>query len=221
MLGVTPELAPLGERMTAVDVNPGMIEHIWPGDRDDRRAIQGNWLELPVDDESADAVIGDGSLTCVSFPEDYVGVFEEIRRVLRPGGRAVVRLYCRPDHCESLAEVGKAGLNRGAGSVHALKIRTAIAWGKENEEPNVPIATIRDEFMKLFPDRTALATVNGWDLEDIGTIDAYKGSNAIYSFATAGEVAELARRKFGSVRLSPSGDYEMADQCPLLILDKD
>jgi ubiquinone/menaquinone biosynthesis C-methylase UbiE len=220
MLGVTPELSVLGQSMTAVDINPAMIEHIWPGDTVDRRAINANWLDLPFDDARWNAVVGDGSCSSVRFAEDYDRLFHELFRVLVPSGRAVIRLYCAPSPCETLADVQAIGVNRGAGTVHALKIRLAMAWAAEHGEPNVPVTTILDEFQRWFPDRRALASINGWDLEDIGTIDAYAGSTAIYSFPTLEQVLDQVRPIFGDARVLPSGNYEMAELCPLLVIDK-
>ena len=86
LLGVTPELAPLGRRLVAVDRNQTMIDHIWPGDRDDRQAIKGDWLALPFPPASFAAVIGDGSCNCLAYPDAYRELFAEIGRVTRPGG---------------------------------------------------------------------------------------------------------------------------------------
>lgn len=220
MLGVTPELSGLGKSMTAVDINPAMIEHIWPGDTADRRAIQANWLDMPFDDARWSVAIGDGSCSSLRFAEEYDRLFRELFRVLAPGGRAVIRLYCTPSPCETLASVQAAGMSCQARTVHALKIRLAMAWVAEHREPNIPVSTIRDEFLKWFPDRRSLASTNGWDMEDIGTIDAYANSNAIYSFPTREQVMSLVRQTFSEARLLPSGNYEMAEQCPLLVIDR-
>ena len=220
MLGVTPELSTLGDSLTAVDSSLAMIEHIWPGDRADRRAIQANWLDLPFDDATLSAVIGDGSCICLRFADQYERLFGELFRVLAPGGRAVIRLYSTPSPCETLASVQAAGMNRQARTVHALRFRVAMAWCAQHGEPNVPMSTIGDEFMKCFPDRKALASINDWEPEDIAIIDAYAASDAVYSFPTAEQVVDLVRQTFNDVHLLPSGNYELAEHCPLLVIDK-
>ena len=53
------------------------------------RYVQGNAMEMPFQDESFDSVISNGSL---HEWEDPVRVFNEIHRVLRPGGH-----YCITD----------------------------------------------------------------------------------------------------------------------------
>ena len=61
MLGVTPELAYLGRTLLAVDSSEQMVLNIWPGDRAGRRAVVGDWVDLPVETASVDAILGDGS----------------------------------------------------------------------------------------------------------------------------------------------------------------
>ena len=43
LLGVTPQLAGLGTRLTALDGSQAMIDHVWPGNTPGRRAILGDW----------------------------------------------------------------------------------------------------------------------------------------------------------------------------------
>src|ERR1044071_10147553 len=57
LLGVTPELSVLGRELTAVDNSPRMLAHVWPGDRECRRAILGDWTDLPFADGSFHAGI--------------------------------------------------------------------------------------------------------------------------------------------------------------------
>ena len=47
LLGVTPEFADLGARLTAIDHSEQMIANVWPGDTQDRHAERGDWLALP------------------------------------------------------------------------------------------------------------------------------------------------------------------------------
>jgi hypothetical protein len=47
LLGVTPELSVLGRELTAVDNSPSMLARVWPGDQTLRRAVIGDWTNLP------------------------------------------------------------------------------------------------------------------------------------------------------------------------------
>jgi len=78
-------------RVIGVDMTPQMIERA----RDNARSAglsqvefrQGRLEQLPVDDDSVDALT---SNCVINLVPDKRRVFEEIRRVLRPGGRLVV-----------------------------------------------------------------------------------------------------------------------------------
>jgi SAM-dependent methyltransferase len=70
---------------------------------DPLRVVQGSALALPFDDGTFDDVY---SIGCLHHTGDLVRAVSEVRRVLRPDGRAVVMLYNR----HSLRHVLKAGL---------------------------------------------------------------------------------------------------------------
>ena len=94
-LGVTPDHYSVGGDLTALDWSAEMIEHVWPGDTDTRRAVQGDWRHMPFDDASFDAVTGDNCLAMLAFPDAVDQVLAEARRVLRPGGATVVKKPAR------------------------------------------------------------------------------------------------------------------------------
>lgn len=75
--------------LTGVDISPEMLKTAAKNSREygfsDRvRYIQGNSMELPFNKETFDAVFSNGSLHEWEYPER---VFDEIHRVLKPGGR--------------------------------------------------------------------------------------------------------------------------------------
>jgi len=81
-----------GTRLTAFDISPAMIELATRnaneyGLADRWRAVQGNALRMPFDDSQFDAAFTNGSL---HEWEEPTRVFDEIARVLRPGGRCFV-----------------------------------------------------------------------------------------------------------------------------------
>ena len=219
MLGVTPELASLGRRLIAVDRNQTMIEHIWPGDSDSRRAVKGDWLALPFPPASFSAVIGDGSFNCLVYPDGYGRLLGEIGRVIRPAGRIAVRVYLAPDEPETIPVLKHQVMSGRAGSFHAFKWRFAQALLAVAGGVNVKVEAIRDGFDGEFPDRSSLARASGWSMEDIATIDFYKGSAEVYSFPTLAQFRAALPASFGIAKAVPSGRYELAERCPLLVMD--
>ncbi|WP_245478642.1 class I SAM-dependent methyltransferase, partial [Mesorhizobium sp. M7A.F.Ca.US.014.04.1.1] len=123
LLGVTPELAVLGKSMLAVDQSAAMISGVWAGDDGSRRAIAGNWLNLPVDRASIDAVIGDGCLSAVASQAARSSLFGEVARVLKPGRRAAIRVFARPETADDLCGIEALVLAGGIENFHALKWR--------------------------------------------------------------------------------------------------
>jgi SAM-dependent methyltransferase len=128
LLGVTPELCDVSERVIAVDRSEGMIGGIWPGNTPARRALCADWLDLPFGRSEFGAVVGDGSPNALVYPDGHEQLYRELERVLRPGGRVVLRVFRRPDPGESVAAVLADATRRGQ-SFHAFKWRLVIRLG--------------------------------------------------------------------------------------------
>jgi SAM-dependent methyltransferase len=217
LLGVTPELAGLGRTLLAVDESPTMIAEIWPGDTADRKAVVGNWFNLPVGDASAGSVIGDGCLSALPSSGARLALFAEIARVLKPGAKAALRAFAGPAVPDDLRAVRALALSGGVATFHELKWRVAMNKAGGDPEHAIPVRAIHDAFNGLFADRDELASMTGWELPVIGTIDAYANSQAVYSFAPASILVEEASRVFDDVRIAPTGTYGLAERCPLVV----
>src|SRR4051812_32451605 len=142
LLGVTPELAIVAQRTIAVEWSRASLDRIWPGNDAARSAVQGNWLNLPFRRGSFVAAIGDGSLNCLDYPDGYRRAFRELTRVIRPGGRIVVRLYVTPEHAESLSDIRSEAIGAQVGNMDALKWRLAHALCAARQEVNLPVRAI-------------------------------------------------------------------------------
>ena len=219
LLGVTPELAGLGESLVAVDRNRTMIEHVWPGDGESRRALQGDWCALPFPAQRFSAALGDGSANCLAYPEDYRRLLAELARVLRPGGRLVLRVYTSPERPEAVERLRREALAGRVESLHGFKWRLVSAMLAEAGSCNIPVAAILERFDALFPDRSHLAEASGWPAEDIATIEGYRRSSEVYSFPTLDQFRAVLPPSFGDLRIASSGGYELAERCPLVTLD--
>ncbi|UCI24512.1 class I SAM-dependent methyltransferase [Mesorhizobium sp. B2-8-5] len=218
MFGVTPELAGLGASMTAVDESADMIAGIWPGDTETRKAVQGDWFDLPFPGASVDALIGDGCLTVIGAADPRRTLFASIARALKADGRAGIRLYASPGTPDDPKDIRALALSGGVATFHELKWRVAITAIGGAPDYIIPVRGILEQFEALFPDREELAARTGWELPVIGTIDVYRNSSVIYSFAPAAALIEEAQTFFDDVRLASTGSYGIAERCPLLVL---
>ncbi len=218
VLGSTPELATLADDVTAVDRSEAMLARVWPAGDAARRAVLGEWTALPFGDATFAAAACDGGLTCVAWPDAAARVRDELARVLRPGGRAAIRLFARPEHDEAPGDVLASARARAIGSFHACKWRFATALASARHDRHVAVREVLEAFDALVADRGALAREAGWDARVIDTIDAYRGSPDVYAFPTVDEAVALWSRAF-DVRVVGTGDYELAERFPLLVLD--
>jgi SAM-dependent methyltransferase len=179
LLGVTPELASLGASMTAVDSSADMIASIWPGDTDTRKAIVGDWLDLPAPGASVDAVIGDGCLSALDLSTTRRAVLASIARVLKPQGSAGLRLYASPDRLDDPADVRALALSSGVETFHELKWRVAMTETGGAPDHAIAVKAIAERFDRLFPDRSELSERTGRERPVISTIDVYRNSPAV------------------------------------------
>jgi SAM-dependent methyltransferase len=220
LLGVTPELADLGTQTIGVDKNSAMAAHLWPGNSARRQALAGDWFALPFARGSFSAAIGDGSLSPLPYPTGYRLLFAQLAEVLRPDGRVALRLYKAPDESEPLATVFAAARAGEIRNFHVFKWRLAMALVAVAGDPNLRVVEILAHFEQAFPDRPKLATLTGWPMAQIDTIDVYRSSREVYSFATFDQILKTLPAIFTNPRLIATGSYELAERCPLLVLDR-
>lgn len=216
LLGVTPELAVLASYTIAVDWSARMIAIAWPGDSDTRKAVLGDWRRLPLADGSVAAAIGDGCFTMLRFPDEQPLLLEQLRLVVRPGGRAIIRCFATPEEGETVAEVRAATLAGGIG-FHAFKLRFNMAVARENGHENVRSEQLFDRFQSVFPDRQALSLASGWSLSAIAEIDAYAGSPYIHCYPSRQQMMDLIPKWAEACFIETHG-YPLAERCPLLVV---
>jgi SAM-dependent methyltransferase len=219
LLGVTPELADIGRATTAADHSASMIERIWPGDTDRRRALLADWLALQMPAASFSAAIGDGSLNVISLTH-HPALFAELHRVLTPGARLAVRVYAMPEPCESIAALRAAVMEGQAPHFHAFKWRLAMAVAAEGATGDVPVALIHQTFTEQLPDPGALLRATGWSSEDLAEMEAYRGQEVVLCFPTRPALLAALAPAFVNARFVPSGRYALAERCPILIANK-
>jgi SAM-dependent methyltransferase len=184
LLGITPELANLPCEMIAVDRNPSLVANVWPENTSTRRAIVGDWRNPNFMPETFSACIGDGSLSCLRYPDDVIRLLQELAIILRPGARFVCRLYLPPESSETPFSLRDAALGGIISNFHAFKLRLAMALAAQQRDPHVNVNSILRSFNDLFADRDELVRVTGWRREQVDTIDLYNGSARSYRTST-------------------------------------
>jgi SAM-dependent methyltransferase len=219
-LGVTPEIAlhpwAANTCLTAIDASEEMIRLVWPGDNPVRRAVHGDWLQMPFTDASFDLILNDAGLLLMAGAEKLRAAADELRRVLRPDGRVVLRHFAQPSSSESLEALVLAVSQGKLRNFHELKLRLLMALEMETPGTGIRLADAYDGFNLLFADRGLLARQLGCDPGIIATIDRYRRQEARYKFHS---LAEMAEAFHGFVlTLGPDGHYPSAERCPVLAL---
>ena len=122
-----------------------------------------------------------------------------------------------PDEPETVEQVVDAILARRAPSFFGARWRLGMALAGSG---NVAVAAIHEAFERAFPDRDALARATGWSRATIDLIDAYRGSDLVYSFLTRRDLLDTVADTFVGARFVSSGDYPRAERYPLLVAER-
>lgn len=215
LLGVTPELADIAPDLTALDNSADMIGAHWHGARD---AVLGDWLHMPFADGSFDTLIGDGCPVLLAHPGQHRRFFEQAARVLAPGGRLLLRVFVNPQQAETPEMVCMDALDGRVQGVHAFKWRLSMALAAGTPDFGVNVADTSAAFDRLVPYRGRLSDQTGWRMDEIETIDFYRGSTARYSYPTLDAVRRTLSPILKEVDVR-YGRYELAERCPILVLE--
>jgi hypothetical protein len=204
--------------MVAMDNSMAMIRALWNPSLPGQYAVQGDWLAMPFAKRSVHVAMGDGSLTLLSYPAQYITLFEGLARILRTGSKVVIRLFVNPGQAESCDDVCQAALAGTIKSFHAFKWRLSMAIAAQSPDYNLNVSQTHAAFNRLLPNRERLAAITGWSMQTIETIDLYQGSPARYSYPKLSQVRQILPLGFKEVGLQ-YGSYELAERCPILILE--
>ena len=216
-LGVTPDHYGVGGDLTALDWAPEMIAHVWPGDTETRRAVQGDWRQMPFAEASFDAVTGDNCLAMLAFPASVDQVLAEARRVLRPGGVAIFRVFLAAEPADDDDTLRAFGLTGCRGSMDALRWRMVMAQSHPDGDPNVRVGDGFAHLDRLFT-REELTAAQGFTADDFARLEVYRDSETRFSFPTRARMEQLARAHFSRVEFLPSGDYPLSEAAPYMRL---
>jgi SAM-dependent methyltransferase len=170
ILGVTPALFhlpwPEATDLLAVDLNRDMIDHLWPGKKE--QVLEGDWSRLPLEAASRDIVVTDGGLQLLSWPETAVSVLSEIRRVLVPSGRFAARLFVPPARRETPSDLLDRALAGAVANASEFKVRM---WSAMDEGAGVATEEVRRLLLERESDFERLAERTGWTASDVRLFD--------------------------------------------------
>ncbi len=128
-----PTLRDYGVKVVALDASLGMVSEVQAQGVATQWPVQANAEHLPVADASCDRVMSNHMLYHVP---DQAAALAEMRRVLRPGGRALISTNSRNNHIELLdlhrSAAAQLGYAASSGTEHRFNtghldlVRTAF-----------------------------------------------------------------------------------------------
>jgi SAM-dependent methyltransferase len=195
-----------------------MIGEVWPSDRlqVDARVELGDWRDLPLPDNFASVVIGDGCYSMLATSECYRRMSAEVIRVLRPSGRFIVRLFVRPEREETTGAVFDDLRAGRIGNFHILKWRLAMSL--PSEEFGVRIGDIWEAWHDSKIQTSDLFDRLNWPRDVVDTIDTYRGRDTVYTFLPLAEMRRRVGEYFDELQaVFPA--YQMGERCPTLLLE--
>jgi len=222
ILGVTPELQrldwPAGSTVVAADRSEPMIRAIWPGPFTSAHVAQ--WDDLPFEDGSFDRVVCDGGLHLQLFPEGHARLVRSIARVLRPGGRLVIRLFTLPTRRETAGELMEVLHAGGIPDFHCFKMRLAMAL-QEDHRQGIQLDLVFRQLISLAGDLDQLAERTGWPIAEIETVRSYQDSHEVFHFLTEKQsIDALTEGQWLSREGTWFGKYPLSERCPVMAFQR-
>jgi len=216
LLGVTPEFHPLFDNLLAVDVNQHMIDTVWPGDTESKKAILADWKTMTWSPGQFGNIISDGALGLLGKLDNMVNFANKCKLWLKPNGRLIQRVFERPRIPVTIEELK-----------YDLQARTGLGWNgfkwkmvyyiaAKNNGP-VELAKVRDLFNEIALDRKYVAMSTGWNIDDINTIDLYENIDTVtfvpdrQQWVCVFDIADFVE----------TTGYDLADTCPIIVWKKD
>ncbi|MDP1879328.1 MAG: methyltransferase domain-containing protein [Parachlamydiaceae bacterium] len=176
LLGITQELLPYAT--IAIDNNLKAVQ------ANSKIAVFGDWSNLPFESEF-DRVIGDGCLNIFQGKPELF--FQQMKKVLKKGGKLVLRMFVSPEEKEELNVVFQ---DKDQMSFHAFQLRVTHAMAN-------PYLSTRDRCQ-------AIKSV--WDHPHL---EMYEGSSIIHYHPKLSELPPWEVIQF-------CHSYELSVQCPVI-----
>jgi glutathione peroxidase-family protein len=203
VLGCTKELYSLASDVTVADQDQVRLNLL----ASDQKQFCGDWLKLKTL-EKFDAVVGDGSLNCLKFPQQW----QELIHICKglTNGKVAIRVFETPDLIRFSSMIQE---DLEAGKIkNFCSLKWELAMHMAYHEPSVRVKKIHQLFYMMF-DKQKLSEQTGWSLESIDTIDAFKDSEMVLDFPREIHIKQAFPKV---IRLNSEG-YPFADRCPFYI----
>jgi hypothetical protein len=223
LLGVTPSIAeiawPESVVLTAADYSLDMVQGVWPGNLPrSRHAVCANWRSLPLRRHFCDVVVGDGSMNCVRFPDEFRDLTNNLYSVLNEQGLALLRFYVKPIPCEGPEDLFAEAARGAIPDFHEFKFRLLMAM-QESTQAGVAVDAVYKLWTKHNQDNPGLCERAGWNRRDTETMNLYQGSNTVHTFPALAEIQRALADRFELLEISyPS--YPLSERCPILVLKR-
>jgi SAM-dependent methyltransferase len=219
LLGVTPALTqlswPEGARVLAVDASPTMVRSHWRAHPSaPSSVICARWQALPLPDDSLAAVAGDGSLNALPYAA-YQDLLGEVARVLAPGGVLILRCFVRPDTRVEVEDLTQDLARRAFPNSAPFRLRLCMSLA--DHDGALVLGTLLERFNALFPDRSKLASMAGWPIDEVDRFDMDRDSKIQLTFPSLSQLAAYAE-PFFAIHDVRRGSYDLAALCPTITL---
>ena len=191
ILGCTKSFIKLADTVIAYDNSLSQVRE-FPG-----LAIHSDWNEIELPDDSYDAVLGDGSLAFLEFPNQWINVINKFKKVSKT--RVICRVFEAPTQPKSLEEIVTQYTTFDC-------LRLDLMFFLAHIDVNVPVKQVRELVYHV-------RNKNQMSEDDIAIIENYKDSDVIYRFPKQRQIMDYFPN---ALRVETAG-YSMAQNCPIYI----
>ena len=216
MMGVTQELYPAFDNLTAFDRDEAMIERVWLGDTETKRVTQKDWLSIEFDTAPNFAgIIGDCAIPMLANIATMRLFQERCVDWLKPGGVFVQRLFERPTVAYTRTNLLDIMSKPATINFHAFKWMLCMTIAAESGY-QVTDKSRFALFNELCKDRDQLAANTGWTRDAIDTIDLYLDGKNTIAFCDREEYLSTIPEHAVDIQFVNMTDYDLAENCPIM-----
>lgn len=222
LLGVTAGIAtmrwPAATRLVAADWSTNMLKIVWPagGAPAGTSVICADWRELPIPNDTLDLMLGDGCYTALGQIAEVKALNAEMHRTLKPGGRVLMRCFCRPATRLRIDDLFEQLFARRIRNLDLFRWLLAMAL-QGAAATGVAVRSIYEEWVQRVPDARALQARMGWTDDELANVERMASASMTYNFASLDELLQVAAPGFEVIEHDTPG-YAWGEMFPRLVL---